>query len=57
MSPAYLFEFDLRTWGLDRDQPVPPGDEEPPVEEPPDSPQSEPHAPVRDPEPKEPTRL
>jgi hypothetical protein len=60
MSPAYLFEFDARTFDLRTDDkriPVPPGTEQPPVEEPPDGPVTEPSAPVEDPGPAEPQRL
>ena len=60
MSPAYLLEFDARTYELKTDNdriPVPPGEDKTPVEEPPDAPQSTPDAPVDEPDPKEPTRL
>lgn len=60
MSPAYLFAFDAREHELNTDDrriPVPPGSEEPPVKEPPDTPHSEPEAPVDEPEPQQPTRL
>jgi hypothetical protein len=60
MSPAYLFGFDARTHDLrteDRRIPVPSGSEQPEVKEPPDRPQSEPNAPVDEPEPEAPTRL
>lgn len=60
MSPAYLFEFDARTLELRTDDeriPVPPGSEKPPVNEPPDSPTTEPSAPVEEPGPAEPQRL
>ena len=60
MSPAYLFAYDARTYDLKTDDqriPVPPGSEAPPVEEPPDRPQSEPNAPVEEPEPEAPQRL
>ena len=60
MSPAYLFAYDARMYDLKTDDdriPVPPGSESPPVEEPPDGPQTEPHEPVREPEPTAPKRL
>lgn len=60
MSPAYLLEFDARSYELHTDNnriPVPPGEEEPPVKEPPDRPQSEPNAPVQEPDPEPPQRL
>ncbi|WP_041855413.1 hypothetical protein [Candidatus Korobacter versatilis] len=60
MSPAYLFEYDARSFELKTDDdriPVPPGEEKPPVEEPPSRPHTEPNAPVEEPEPEEPQRL
>jgi hypothetical protein len=39
------------------DPPVPPGRDVPPIEEPPDNPDVQPNAPVREPEPPGPTRL
>jgi hypothetical protein len=60
MSPAYLFNFDARSFELRTDDepiPVPPGSEKPPVNEPPDSPITEPSAPVNEPGPVEPQRL
>ncbi len=60
MSPAYLFGFDAREFDLkteDRRIPVPPGSEQPPIEEPPERPQTEPNAPVDEPEPTAPQRL
>lgn len=60
MSPAYLFDFDARNFDLRTDDkriPVPPGEEQPPVQEPPDGPVTKPDAPVEDPGPAEPQRL
>ncbi|HEY3928816.1 MAG TPA: hypothetical protein VGL89_10595 [Candidatus Koribacter sp.] len=60
MSPAYLFAYDARTFDLKTDDeriPVPPGSESPPVKEPPERPQTEPNAPVKEPEPAAPKRL
>jgi hypothetical protein len=60
MSPAYLFEFDARLNKLrTRDDriPVPPGEEQPPMQEPPDEPDAQPRAPVDEPEPEQPQRL
>jgi len=60
MSPAYLFAFDARKYNLQTSDdriPVPPGNESPPVKEPPERPQTEPNAPVKEPEPTAPKRL
>ncbi len=60
MSPAYLLEFDARQYDLQTENdriPVPPGNEAPAVKEPPERPQTEPNAPVEEPEPEAPQRL
>lgn len=60
MTAASLFVHDVRRFRLRTDDepiPVPPGEEKPPVQEPPDGPTTEPDAPVRDPDPVEPQRL
>ncbi len=60
MSPAYVFNYNNPRIELRDDNkpiPVPPGNEKPPIEEPPDGPVPKPDTPIQEPDPVEPQRL